>query len=96
MMEIQKSDVVCSRAGRDKGKLLFVVEVDGNYAILADGRGRKLENPKRKKLAHVSFHASGSCRVAQKLRDGEKVSNSELRRALAAYAEKPNGEQGGM
>jgi len=95
-MEIQKSDIVRSCAGRDKGKLLFVLNVDGAYLFLADGKGRRLENPKRKKAMHVQFFAKSGGRTAEKLRSGDKVSNSELRRALAAVAAEPTGESGGV
>ena len=48
-MEISKSDVVLSTAGRDKGLLFYVIETDGVYASLVNGKERKLEQPKRKK-----------------------------------------------
>ena len=85
-MEIQVSDIVCSLAGRDKDKLCFVLGLDEGYALLADGKGRRIEKPKRKKLRHVKYVASQSSRTVLKLRSGDKVSNSELRRALADFA----------
>ena len=48
-MEIAKSNIVRSDAGRDKGKLFVVLAVEGEYLLLADGKSRKLESPKRKK-----------------------------------------------
>jgi len=48
-MEILKSNIVSSLAGRDKGKYFFVLKIEENFALLADGKGRKLEKPKRKK-----------------------------------------------
>ena len=48
-MEFVKGLVVRSAAGRDKGGLFTVLEVDGDYAIICDGRHRRLEHPKRKK-----------------------------------------------
>ena len=52
-MEIGKSDIVLSVAGRDQGKLFYVLETDGAYVLVANGRERRLERPKRKKLKHV-------------------------------------------
>ena len=49
-MEIGKSDIVLSVAGRDQGKLFYVMETDGAYVLVANGRERRLECPKRKKL----------------------------------------------
>lgn len=94
-MGIKKSDIVESTAGRDEKELFFVLEVEEGFVYLADGKKRKVESPKRKKIRHVRFEAQGEARVAEKLKNGEKVTNSELRRALAEYrsaAEEREGE----
>ena len=77
------SDVVASTAGRDQGKLFYVIGADTVYLILANGKDRTLENPKRKKVKHVQKLLRSETRVAEKLRHGDKVLNSELRRDLA-------------
>ena len=77
------ADVVESIAGRDKGALLYVIAADEAYLTLADGKGRSLENPKRKKRKHAKKVLRSETRVAEKLRNGDKVLNSELRRDLA-------------
>ena len=84
-MEIAKSDIVRSDAGRDKGKLFAVLAVEGEYLLLADGKSRKVESPKRKKRRHVLFVASDESRLSEKIKSEEKITNSELRRTLAAY-----------
>ena len=52
-MEISRADVVVSLAGRDKGQLFFVLDTDDLFVYIADGKGRRLEQPKRKKRKHV-------------------------------------------
>ena len=95
-MDISKSDIVLSLAGRDKGKLFYVMDTEGNFVILADGKGRKLENPKRKKLKHVRRVTRTETRVATKILNGDKVLNSELRRDLATFGQQFNSQnQGG-
>ena len=95
-MDISKADIVISLAGRDQGKLFYVIETDGTYVTIADGKGRKLENPKRKKLKHVRIVSRTDSRVAQKIASGDKVLNSELRRDLAAFGQGFNSQnQGG-
>ncbi len=85
--DIVRSDVVASLCGRDRGALMLVVAIDGEgYAYLCDGRMRKIERPKRKKLKHIRLVAHTDCRAAQKIRAGERLSNSEVRRALADFA----------
>jgi ribosomal protein L14E/L6E/L27E len=86
-MEISKSDIIISTAGRDAGKLFYVIEADECYVSLANGKERKLENPKRKKLKHVRRVSRTETRVAEKLRSGDKVLNSELRRDLAKFSQ---------
>ena len=94
-MEIAKSSIVRSDAGRDKGKLFVVMAVQGEYLLLADGKSRKVESPKRKKRKHVLFVAADETRVSQKIISNEKVTNSELRRTLAAYREEVHPDQEG-
>ena len=89
-MEIHRSDIVLSEAGRDKGMLFFVIDTDGVYVSLANGKERKLEHPKRKKLKHVRLVLRPDSSVAAKLRSGDKVLNSELRRELAIIGQKFN------
>ena len=95
-MDISKSDIVISLNGRDQGKLFYVMHVEDNYALLADGKGRKLEDPKRKKLKHVRRVTRTETRVAVKILNGDKVLNSELRRDLATFGQQFNSQnQGG-
>lgn len=95
-MEIRKSDIVRAKAGRDEGKLFFVIETDGVFALIANGKQRRLEKPKSKKLKHLQHVCAGNCRTGEKLRCGEKVTNNDLRRALASYSAEPDGDKGGM
>ncbi len=94
-MSIEKADVVRSIRGRDSGKLFYVIETDGRCAYIANGRDRRIEKAKKKKLKHIQYVATVDDRISGKLRDGERVTNAEIRRALAAIEEK-HGEQGGM
>ena len=63
-MDVARSDIVKSIAGRDKGKFFFVMDVEGEYLLLADGKIRRLESPKRKKRKHAAFAARYDCRTA--------------------------------
>ena len=81
--DITISDVVISTAGRDHGEWFYVVNEDPIYLFLANGKDRTLDKPKRKKRKHVQKVLRSETRVAEKLRLGDKVLNSELRRDLA-------------
>ena len=45
------SDVVISTAGRDQGKLFYVIGTDPVYLILTNGKDRILDKPKRKRVS---------------------------------------------
>ncbi len=84
-MDAAIGDIVRSMAGRDQGKLFYVVGTEGAYILIANGKDRRIERPKRKKGKHASKVATPASHVADKLRGGEKVLNSELRRDLAVF-----------
>ena len=84
--DITISDVVISTAGRDHGEWFYVVNEDPIYLFLANGKDRTLDKPKRKKRKHVQKVLRSETRVAEKLRQGDKVLNGELRRDLAFLA----------
>ena len=81
--DIQISDVVISVQGRDQGEVFYVIGREEEYLLLANGKNRTLETPKRKKQKHVEKVLRSETRVAAKLRSGDKVLNGELRRDLA-------------
>ena len=81
--DIRISDLVQTTAGRDSGELFYCVGCDDRYVLLANGKDRTLDQPKRKSRRHVQKVLRSETRVAEKLRTGDKVLNSELRRDLA-------------
>ena len=89
--DIRISDVVVSTAGRDQGKLYYVIACDPLYLTLANGKDRSLEKPKLKKRKHAQMVLRSETRVAEKLKRGDKVLNSELRRDLAFLAREMQG-----
>ena len=89
--DIMISDVIVSTAGRDKGNIFYCVGIDANYLLLANGKDRTLEKPKRKKRIHAQKVLRSETRVADKLRAGDKVLNSELRRDLAYLSREMQG-----
>ena len=84
--DINISDVVMTTAGRDAGQLFYVINADPTCLLLANGKDRTLEKPKRKKRKHVQKVLRSETRVAEKIKNGDKVLNGELRRDLAFLA----------
>ena len=83
--------MVRSEAGRDKGEVFCVVGVDreGERLFLADGKRRKADRPKAKKPGHVTVLSDHQSMfdhpTIEKLRQGQPLTNKELRRAIAAF-----------
>ena len=69
------SDVVASTAGRDQGKLFYVVGTDPVYLMLVNGKDRTLEKPKRKNPKHIE-------KTSYVLSPEEMAANGRLKKAL--------------
>lgn len=76
-MEAERGQIFRSKAGHDKGDFQAVLSVCGAYAIMADGKRRRIEAPKRKKLIHLAP-------TGKKLGEESLSTNRQLRRALSA------------
>lgn len=83
VVNISIGQLVTSNAGRDRKNVYLVVGIEkGKYLLLADGRERKLKNPKQKNIRHVSVLNSIAQGVAEKLQSGMKITDEELRQAI--------------
>lgn len=54
-MDSYTGRAVVSSAGHDKGLVLCVIGTEGGRLLLADGRHRKVQSPKKKQLKHIVF-----------------------------------------
>ncbi len=81
-MDIVAGSLVYSAAGRDKGKEFLVLSVEDNVCYVADGKLRKTENPKKKKLKHLMGTNKISLPLQEKLQVGDFPTNSEIRKFL--------------
>ena len=86
-MDIVAGSLVYSAAGRDKGLEFLVLSVEGNICYIADGRLRKAENPKKKKLKHLVGTNKISSGLKEKLLEGDAPTNSEIRKFLKLLKE---------
>ena len=83
-MEIEKSHIVRAVAGRERGGYYFVTEVGEGYALLADGKSRRLDRPKRKNLKHIRYAGRPDSDTAGAICAGT-ATDKMLIRALAAF-----------
>lgn len=52
---LESGSVVKSISGRDKDRFYLVVEIRDGFALIADGKVRKLASPKKKSLKHLAM-----------------------------------------
>ena len=53
-MELVKGSVVISKAGRDKGYYLVVMNITDDGVYVCDGKERPVERPKKKNPLHLA------------------------------------------
>ncbi len=83
-MNLTLGQVVCSKAGRDKGNKFIVVDIiDEAFVMISDGNLRRIENAKRKKTKHLEDAGEVILSLSDKLEKKVRVSNSEIRKALS-------------
>ena len=81
---LEKGNVVRSSAGRDKGKLLAVIQASEKLVTVCDGKERPIDRPKSKNIRHVEY-------VGASLSEAEMATNRALKKALARLDAEING-----
>ncbi len=84
-MPYARGTVVCSKKGRDKGYFLAVISSDNLYALVCDGKERRIEKPKKKNLKHLSP-------TENVLSEEQMATNKSLRHALRDLRTNVKGE----
>ncbi|WP_330375157.1 KOW domain-containing RNA-binding protein [Paraclostridium sordellii] len=75
--------VVRNLSGRDTGRLFFVVKViDKEYVLISDGKKRKLEKPKLKKVKHLQKYDIINNVVKYKIESNNSINNAFIRAEL--------------
>jgi ribosomal protein L14E/L6E/L27E len=81
---IVPGQAVRSLTGRDRGRLYVVVGFAPPYVLVADGRDRGADRPKKKNVRHIGVLKYVDEGVAAKIAGGAKATDRELRAALRA------------
>ncbi len=83
-MKVALGQIVVSRAGRDAGRRFVIIRViDDSFVEISDGDLRKLEKPKKKKIKHLNMTDEKAGSLEEKLKSNAKITNAEIRKALA-------------
>jgi ribosomal protein L14E/L6E/L27E len=79
-VDIEMGTIVVSTAGHDKSGIFAVIGLThGEYALIADGKVRKLEKPKKKKLKHLEPVGTLEQQIPMQ-------TNRQLKRALKEFS----------
>lgn len=55
--KIRVGQVAKSLSGRDANRLFFIIKlIDSQYVLIVDGKKRKLDRPKQKKVKHLKIY----------------------------------------
>ena len=83
MRDMKITMLARSLAGHDKGKVFAVLGEEGEYLLIADGKGRTVLSPKRKKRKHVQLivHLPGEAGAIA----AEAQQDADIRKLLKAY-----------
>ena len=84
-MNVVKGSVVKALAGRDQGRFFVAVAAEDRCVYIADGKERRLENPKRKNVKHISPTGTAV--------DMTDMTDKKLRRILSAFLTRSAEEQ---
>ena len=85
---ISVGDIVQSLAGRDKNVYFLVLSVDGEHVTLSDGKKRKVDSPKRKKLKHIKKVSSVSKELIEHILGGSPIGNVRIAKAVKTATQK--------
>jgi len=80
--------IVVSKCGRDSGRNLIVIGFfQEDIVLVSDGRLRKAEKPKKKKMKHLFFTGHYADEIRALLLSGQTVTNGQIKNALSKVKE---------
>lgn len=81
--------IAVSLAGRDRDRVYIIVGVlDENYVLVSDGRKRKIEKPKQKKLKHLRILGKPDSELAT-LIEQNSLTNRTAAKIVSSYHKCP-------
>lgn len=83
-MSIKPGDFVIATSGRDMGKCFVVLSVENQFVYLCNGKNRKVDTPKKKKIKHIEYQDRANDKVCQALEKNE-LTDKAVRRAISEF-----------
>ncbi len=83
--EFKIGQIVYSTQGRDKGDYYIVLTASSKYLLVADGKYKKINKPKKKNKTHLQQTPVIITEIAQKLGEGKKINDQMIYHSLYEY-----------
>ena len=64
--------------------IVAAVDPDGRYAYLCDGKKRRVESPKKKKIMHIQKTNTASAELREKILS-KTVLNADIKKFISEY-----------
>lgn len=74
-----------SKAGHDKDEIFIIINIEGEYVYLVDGKNRYIEKPKKKKIKHIQPINCMDSELQNKINSNVRLQNEDIKRALKCY-----------
>ena len=71
-----------SIAGNDHNNIYVIIDADDEYVYLVDGKIRKVNNPKKKKLKHVQLIKRTDDTITGRINNNVALSNEDIKYAI--------------
>ncbi len=86
---LKLGDLAISTAGRDKGSIFLITEVEEKFVLIVDGKLRKVLKPKKKNKKHLKkIFNDGLSNLSERIQKGECVGNKRICRAIKTQTKK--------
>lgn len=82
MIDYKIGEFCASKCGRDKGNVYIIIERDGKYIYVVDGKCRKIAKPKRKKRIHLQIIHKIDSELKRKIDENEKINDNDIANAI--------------
>lgn len=86
-LRFHPGEIVYANAGKDKGKYFIVLSLDNEFLYLCNGKSRKLNNLKKKKMKHVKSLNVVDETVADRISTGKELTDKQIRKVISELKE---------
>ena len=71
-----------SLAGHDHSNVYIIVDADNEYVYLVDGKLKKVDNPKKKKIKHIQIIKRTDDTITDKINNNIALTNEDIKYAI--------------